>query len=492
MRISVKNVSVLDIKCDLLAVNLFEGVKTPGGATAAVDKKLNNAISNLIRSKEITGKLAETNIIHTQGKLPATQVLVVGLGKAEEFELDHARIAAGAAIQEAKKIKAKKIATIVHGAGTGGLTLPNASQALVEGTLIGAYHFHGFAKVLDDSYFEVEEMVVVENQIAKIKNIESGVKIGKIIARAVNNARDLVNSPANIVTPSYLAQTAKAIKGVSVEVINLMEAKKMGMEAYYSVSKGSKEPAKFIVIKYGKGKPEIGLVGKGVTFDSGGISIKPSNKMWEMKTDMSGAAAVLETMRALALLGVRKNVVGILPCTENMPDGDAQKPGDVVGSLSGKTIEIISTDAEGRMVMADGITYAKQLGVKKIIDIATLTGACLYALGDAASGIMGNDKDLIAQLIDSGKKSGEKLWELPLLEEYKDYSKSAIADVKNCTEQGKASPSIGGLFLQLFAEDTPWAHIDIAGTAYLDKDRGYLSSGATGVMVRTLTTLLMS
>jgi leucyl aminopeptidase len=210
-----------------------------------------------------------------------------------------------------------------------------------------------------------------------------------------------------------------------------------------------------------------------------------------MKIDMAGAAAVLETMRAIAKLKARKNVVGILPCTENMPDGEAQKPGDVVGSLSGKTIEIISTDAEGRMVLADSVTYVQKLGVKKIIDIATLTGACVSALGDAASGIMGNDQELVDQLIAAGKKSGEKLWPLPLFEEYKEYSKSEVADIKNCTEQGMASPSIGGLFIQLFAGDTSWAHVDIAGTAYLEKERWYLSEGATGVMVRTLTTWLM-
>jgi leucyl aminopeptidase len=245
-------------------------------------------------------------------------------------------------------------------------------------------------------------------------------------------------------------------------------------------------------LQYGWKKPEIALVGKGITFDSGGISIKPSNKMWQMKYDMAGAAAVLEAMRVISRLKLGRNVIGLLPCTENMPDGEAHKPGDVVGSLSGKTIEIISTDAEGRMVMADGISYAKRLGARKIIDIATLTGACVSALGDAASGVMGNDQELVNSLITAGQRSGEKLWQLPLLEEYKDYSKSEVADIKNCTEQGKASPSIGGLFLQLFAEETPWAHIDIAGTAYLDKGRWYLTDGATGVMVRTLVEYLRS
>ncbi|MFH1826729.1 MAG: leucyl aminopeptidase [bacterium] len=490
MKIQVQNASIVNVACDLLVVNIFAGIKDPGGATAAVDQKLKGAIKGLIKSGEITGKLGEVNLVHTQGKMTATQVLVVGLGKSADFELDKARIAAGAAIAEAKKIKAKKVATVVHGAGAGGLKLPVAAQALVEGSLIGAYRYQGYATVKDDSFFAVEELILVEVARSKIMDISRGVKAGQIIAESVNNARDLVNGPANRITPGYLAARAKKVPGVTCKVLGLKEAKALGMESYYSVSKGSKEPAKFIVMKYGKGKPEIALVGKGITFDSGGVSLKPSRKLWEMKTDMAGAAAVLETMRAIAKLKVRKNIVGVLPCTENMPDGEAQKPGDIVGSLSGKTIEIISTDAEGRMVLADAITYARNLGVKKIIDVATLTGACVSALGDAASGIMGSDKELVDDLISAGKASGEKLWQLPLFDEYKEYSKSKVADIKNCTQQGKAGPSIGGLFLQLFAEDTDWAHLDIAGTAFLDKGRGYLGEGATGVMVRTLTEYL--
>jgi leucyl aminopeptidase len=486
MKIEVKNGSLTKIKCDLLVVNEFSEVKKPGGATAAADKELDGAISQLIKSGEITGKLGETNLIHTQGKLPATQVLVVGLGPSAGFDLDKARIAAAAAIKEAKRIKAKTVATIVHGAGVGGLENDEAAQALVEGSLIGAYKYKGYVTLDKESALAVEELIIIELQKSKILAITAGVKTGEIIAAAVNNARDLVNAPASHVTPTFLAEQAKKIHGVSVKVLSLAETKKLGMNAFYSVSKGSKEPAKFIIIKYGHGKPDIGLVGKGITFDAGGISLKPSAKLSLMKTDMAGAAAVLETMRAIVKLGVRKNIVGILPCTENMPDGEAQKPGDVVTSLSGITIEIISTDAEGRMVMADGITYAKKLGVKKIIDLATLTGSCVSALGDAASGLMGNDQQLIEELITAGKRAGEKLWQLPLFDEYKEYSKSEIADVMNCTEQSKAGPSIGGLFLQMFAEDTSWAHIDIAGTAYLDKGRWYLSTGATGVMVRTL------
>lgn len=266
------------------------------------------------------------------------------------------------------------------------------------------------------------------------------------------------------------------------------------MEAIYAIAKGSKEPAKVVVLQTKDQRPKtkdvIALIGKGITFDSGGISLKPSKKLWEMKTDMAGAAAVLEAMKAISLLGIKKNVIAVIPLTENMPDGGALKPGDVVGSLSGKTVEIISTDAEGRMILADAITYAKKLGAAQIVDVATLTGGCVVALGDVASGIMGNDEKLVSRLINSSEKTGEKMWKLPLYKEYKEYLKSEIADIKNSADNGKASPSTGGIFLQLFVEDTPWAHIDIAGTAFLDKGRGYLSEGATGVPVRTLVEFL--
>jgi leucyl aminopeptidase len=278
------------------------------------------------------------------------------------------------------------------------------------------------------------------------------------------------------------------------QVMGREEIKKKGMDALYNVSKGSDEEPKMIVMKYnGGGSVTYGLIGKGITFDSGGISLKPSSKLAEMKTDMAGAAAVIEVMRVLSKLKLKVNVIAVIPATENMPGGHAYKPGDIISSLSGKTIEIISTDAEGRLILADAITYAKELGAQKLIDIATLTGGVRVALGDAASGIMGNDQKLVDKLIQSSKATGEKLWQLPLYEEYKNYLKSDNADLLNCTESGgKASTSVGGIFLQRFAGDTPWAHIDIGGTAYLEKGIGYLASGATGYGVRLLAHFLQN
>jgi leucyl aminopeptidase len=286
---------------------------------------------------------------------------------------------------------------------------------------------------------------------------------------------------------------AKEMK-LECEVMGRDEITKKGMSALCAVARGSKQEPVVITIKYnGGGKGTFGLVGKGITFDSGGISLKPPSKMSEMKTDMAGAATVIETMRIIAKLKVKANVIAVIPCTENMPGGNSYKPGDVIGSLSGKTIEIISTDAEGRLIIADAITYAKQLGADQLIDIATLTGGCIVALGDAAAGVMGNNDALIEKLLKASKATGEKIWRLPLYEEYMEYLKSDIADMKNSTETGgKASSSVGGMFIQKFSGDTPWAHLDIAGTAFLDKDKGYISKGATGFGLRLLVSLLQS
>jgi leucyl aminopeptidase len=492
MKIKVEAVSLTEIKCDLLVVNEFEGVKTPGGATGAADKALNGEISKLTRQGEIDGKLGKVTIIHTLGKLPAERVAVVGLGKREEFGLEEVRIASAAAVKAAKGVKANRVASIVHGAGIGGLEAKEAAQATVEGSILGEYEFEGYKeKKREEGRGTIDEFVVVERTKEKAKVMEEGARVGEIVSNAENRARDLVNAPSNKITPTYIANYAKKI-GLKCEVL---DPKSKGMEAIWAIAKGSKEPAKVVVLSHRSPRtsfPKIALIGKGITFDAGGISLKPSKKLWEMKIDMAGAAAVIETMRAIKLLGIKKNVIAVIPLAENMPDGGALKPGDVVSSLSKKTIEIISTDAEGRMILADAITYAKKLGATQMVTIATLTGGCITALGDAASGIMGNDEKLVKALINSSKKTGEKMWELPLYKEYKEYIKSSIADMKNASEGRGASPSTGGIFLQNFVDKTPWAHIDIAGTAYLSRNIGYLSEGATGVGVRTLVEFLKS
>jgi leucyl aminopeptidase len=491
MKIKIECSSVIECKCDVLIVNEFEGVKHPGGATGAVDKALGGEISKLLSSGVINGKLGSTYPIQTYGKIKADEVICLGLGRREDFDLDKVRIVSDAAIKAAKKCRAKRIATIIHGAGIGGLDPAKAAQAVVEGSLLGEYKFKGYKTEIENDDTVVDELVIVDYDPEKIKSIEPGVDLAKVLVDSANKARDLVNAPSNKHTPTHLAEyaasMAKEMK-LSCEVLGRDEIIKKGMDALYSVSRGSKQEPKLVVLKYNGGKGETyGLIGKGITFDSGGISLKPSSKLAEMKTDMAGAATVIEAMRVIAGLKLKVNVIAVIPITENMPGGNAYKPGDVIGSMAGKTIEVISTDAEGRLILADAITYAKELGATKLIDLATLTGGCRVALGDAAAGIMGNNDDLVGKLIGSSKTTGEKLWRLPLYEEYKEYLKSDVADIMNCTESGgKASASVGGIFLQKFVGDTPWAHIDIAGTAYLDKSLGYNTSGATGFGVRLL------
>jgi leucyl aminopeptidase len=499
MKIKVEQVSLTEIRCDLLVVNLFEGVKVLGGATGAVDKALGGELTKSIKQGEMEGKLGQVTILHTLGKLPAQRLAVVGLGKKEEFGPDEIRTASAAAIKAAKGIRAERVATIVHGAGIGGLDIRGAAQAAAEGAVLGEYEFEGYKSENPKSEVRnprINELLIIEKDKGKIRSLSEGAEVGEILARAQNRARGLVNGPANKITPTYLANYArKMAKEVGLKC-SVLDPREEGMESIWAVAKGSKEPAKVVVLEAKGQRPKakglIALIGKGITFDAGGISIKPSRKLWEMKTDMAGAAAVIEVMRALAQLKIKKNVLAVIPLTENMPDGGAFKPGDVVSSLSKITTEVISTDAEGRMILADAITYAKQKGAKQIIDCATLTGGCVTALGDVASGLMGNDEKLMEAIRKVAEGSGEKLWPLPLYKEYREYLKSAVADQKNCTEGKGASPSTGATFLHKFVGDTPWIHIDIAGTAYLSKGRGYLSEGASGVPVRTLVEFIRS
>jgi leucyl aminopeptidase len=491
MKISVTCGSIIDIQCDLLVVNEFEKVKHPGGATGAADKALDGMITELSAVEEITGKIGNIPVIHTKGKIAPKRVAVAGLGDRKDFDLEKVRTVAAIVVKKAKELNAKKVATIVHGAGSGLLDPRDSAEAVVMGSLLANYKFAGF-KTGERSDHEIDELVIVDYDPEKIKAIEAGARRGEIVAGAVNRARDLVNGPSNKITPTFVAEYAKALaseNGMTCEVIDLDGMKKIGMHSIVAVAKGSKEPPKLVILKYepkGAGGDKIGLVGKGITFDAGGISIKPAKGMDEMKTDMSGAAAVIETMGILQKLKIERSVIAVVPLTENMPSGAALKPGDIVGSLEGKNIEVISTDAEGRMILSDALTYARRLGAAKLIDIATLTGGCMRALGDLAAGIFGNDQSLIDEIVKAGNSSGERYWQLPLYQEYKEYVKSDVADMKNCSEDGKASPSVGAIYLKEFVGGVPWVHLDIAGTAYLSREIGPLGKGATGVGVRTL------
>jgi leucyl aminopeptidase len=485
---------IAQIEADAIVVNIFEGVEQPGGATAAVDKALNGAISSLVSRGEIKGKFGEISIVHTFGKLPSRMVAIAGLGKRQDFNVDKIRGITGEFCRALRKLNCHKIATILHGAGIGGVELEASAEAITEGALLGLYSFTKYKK---PEYEDVEEMLIVVREKEKVPIMETDIAKGKVIASATNLARDMVNEPANYMTPSQMAEAAKEIASkynLEFKVFDREDMEAMGMGALLGVAKGSNQPPKLITLAY-KGdessEKALGFLGKGITFDSGGISIKPSEGMGEMKDDMAGAAAVMTALGAISQLKPKINVTAIIPTTENLPSGTALKPGDVLKAMNGKTIEVISTDAEGRLILADALSYAQKLGLSPLIDLATLTGACRVALGTLYSGLFGNNQDLVDKVIRAAERAGERMWQMPMPEEYKEQNKSEIADVKN-TGNRYGGAITAALFLAEFVANTPWVHIDIAGTAYLTKESRYIIKGATGVGVRTLIELALS
>ena len=497
MDIKVVTEDVTKVKTPALIINLFEGVKKPDGATGAVDEALDGAITQLIQDGEVKGKKGETTLIHTFGKIGSSRVLVAGLGKSESFTPETLREIMAGSCRYLRKLGLKQAATIAHGSGIAGLDANASGQAIAEGSILGLYRFRNYLTKNEDSKSELEELCIVERDSGKVGDLERGVQRGQLMAEAAILARDMVNEPANVMTPSRMAEIASHVAddvGLELEVLERHDMQEMGMGAFLGVAQGSDEPPKMIVLRY-KGDPDnpsnnIGLIGKGITFDTGGISIKPAGGMEDMKGDMAGGASVIAAMQAIGRLKPRINVTGMVAATENMPGGSAQRPGDVVRSMSGKTIEVINTDAEGRLVLADALCYARQLGLTRLVDIATLTGAVVVALGHACSAVMGNDDDLIDRVIKAGESEGEKIWQLPMYDDYKEQIKSNVADMKNTG--GRPAGSItAAQFLAEFAEDTPWAHLDIAGTYLSSKDKGYIVKGGTGVPTRTLINVAM-
>ncbi len=490
MDIKILNQSILDFSGDFLIINLFEGVKMPGGATGAIDKALDGAITAMIKNGELTGKLGEIVVFPTLGKLKVNKILIVGLGEQEKFDLEQIRKVSGSVALTLKKTKAKTVGTIVHGAGIGGIDPELCARALVEGTILGLYEFNAYKKKRNNG---IENFSIIEMDKQKIKKIEKGAELGKIIAECQNIARDFTNEPANILTPEKFVQKVKQIisefgleKVLELKILNKKDMERLKMGALLSVAQGSDNEPQFIAIKYqASNKHSLSLIGKTVTFDSGGISLKPSEGMGAMKGDMSGGGVVFATTLALARAGAKINLLTIIPAVENMPSGKASRPGDIVRAMNGKTIEIISTDAEGRMTLADAICYAEKEGAKIIVDIATLTGGCAVAFGDVTAAVMGNDQDLIDKLLATSKETGERMWQLPLFEEYEEKIKSDVADIKNSGGR-LAQPITAGIFLKEFVQDAKWLHIDIASKEFAEKDRFYQPKGATGFGVRTL------
>jgi leucyl aminopeptidase len=493
MQIKVQSGDISQFKADAVVVNLFEGVATPGGGTGAVDAAMGGAISDLITAGDIRGKSGEFTLIHSLGRLASQRVIVAGLGKSTDFSIDQVRSLSAELARYLRRQRLKDVAVIAHGAGIAGLPSEDCAEAIAEGTLLGLYRFLRHKRP-DDEGVDIESLTVVEHDATKVAVLERGVECGRILAEATNFCRDMANEPANYLTPTDMAEQAEEMAsrtGLMVEVHGPDWMREKGMGGVLGVAAGSAQEPRFIVLRYnGGGDATLAFVGKGITFDTGGISIKPASGMEEMKGDMSGGASVIAAMGAIARLKPRVNVIGIVPATENMPGGSATKPGDVLKTMIGKTIEVINTDAEGRLILADGLAYAREQGANAIVDIATLTGAISTTLGNVAMGAMTNNSRLLDRVKEAAATAGERVWELPMWDDYKDLIRSDVADMKN--SGGRMAGSItAAMLLREFVEDTPWVHLDIAGVDNYDRDKGVMVKGASGIPVRTLVHLAL-
>ena len=494
MKIIVSKGRLTDVATEAAVLTHFEGETALGGAAAKLDEKSGRLISEIISQGDFTGRLHQISVIYSRGSLPAKRLVVVGLGKRVDFSLERLRGAFSKAAQQLRSLNVGEFSTSLD-FGNIDLELDRAAEAVVEGVLLGLYQYTPFKTIDRADIREMSAFTILDGEESAVKTIRNAARTAEIIANAVLFARDIVSAPANEMTPTDLANEAKASakgKNIQCRVLGTEEIKELGMNALLGVASGSDQPPQFIIMEYRGGKkssPFIVLVGKGLTFDSGGISIKPSEKMDQMKTDMAGGAAVIAAVRAAAELGLPMNLVGLVPATENLPGGKAFKPGDILKSLSGQTIEIVTTDAEGRLILADALTYAGRYKPAAIVDLATLTGACIVALGDHVIGMMGTDEELKREIREAAEVTGERVWELPLWEEYDELIKGDAADYKN--SGGRAGGAItAGAFLGKFTGGYPWVHLDIAGPAWLTKDKPYIPKGASGVGVRLLVQFL--
>jgi leucyl aminopeptidase len=493
MQITLEPKPYASLETDALVTYVFEGEDPIAGRTAELDKTVGGALKKIATSGELTGKMLEFTLLHSPAGLNAARLLAVGAGKKDQFNVATLRKIAGAAL---RSLKAKSAKNFVFLAGEG-LSAEEAAQAIAEGLVTGDFETDKYKTDKKDK--RIESVSVVGFSDADKASAEQGLHRGRIIAESQNFARDLINEPSNKLTPRALAEKAQAMAkeaGLAVDVLDEKKISELKMGALLSVAQGGPEPPRMIVVTYTPanakpGAPVIGLVGKAVTFDTGGISIKPADGMEKMKYDMAGGATMLGAMRALAALKPNVKVICVVPATENMPGGTAQKPGDIQTAMSGKTIEVLNTDAEGRLILADAITYAKQLGVTHIVDAATLTGAIVVALANVNVGVFsGADQSWTDKLLASAKAVGEKMWQLPMDDEYREFIKGSFADIQNIGS-GKGGGSItGAWFIREFAGDTPWIHLDIAGTAWNDDAKPWLAKGPTGVALRTLVHLV--
>ena len=495
MQMTLETKPFAALETDALVSYVFEENDPVQSRIAEIDQAANGLLRKLAKSGELTGKTLEFTLIHAPAGLKAARLLLVGAGKREQFTGATLRKIAGAALRHLKSRSVKQFAFLVRENDA----TEDAAQATTEGLL--AANFEADKYKTDKKNDKNIDAVVLAGYSESERAVgEKGLSKGRIIADAQNFARDLVNEPSNKLTPRILAEKAEAMAkeaGLAVEILDEKRIADLKMGALLSVAQGGPEPPRVMVVTYTPanpkpGAPVIGLIGKAVTFDTGGISIKPSDGMEKMKYDMAGGATMLGVMRALAALKPSVKVICVVPSTENMPGGTAQKPGDIQTAMSGKTIEVLNTDAEGRLILADGIHYAKQLGATHLIDAATLTGAIVVALANVNAGVFGSDQAFTDKLLASAKAAGEKMWQMPIDDDYREFIKGSFADIQNIGS-GKGGGAItGAMFIKEFTGDSPWIHLDIAGTAWNDDAKPWLAKGPTGVALRTLVHLVMS
>jgi leucyl aminopeptidase len=504
MDIRIIKQNVEEMQCDALVIGMAYkkvGQQTKDLVLTGIATEVDNLLGGLIRSvydeSEFKAELGDLITLHPMSKLVAKRVVVVGLGAQEKMNTQSIRRATAIATRHLQQTGAHQVALALH-SEEWNMNLDNSVQAEVEGALLGLYTFKKYKQANTNGNGRgITSISLLANHVNDTK-LELAVEHGIVLAEATNFARDLVNEPPNALTPSEFANRASAMArqfGLECEILDRPEMQELGMGGLLGVAQGSVEPPKFIILRY-RGAPRsenkgIALVGKGITFDTGGISLKPAERMHEMKGDMAGAAAVIGAMYAIAALKPAINVTALVPTTENMPSGTAYRPGDILRIMNGKTIEIVNTDAEGRLVLADALSYAVKEGLSPIIDVATLTGGIVVALGSVMSGMFCNEEELSNEIIAAGQIAGEKFWPMPLDDEYKEAIQSDIADIKQ-TGGRYASAATAAKILEQFVGDARWAHLDIAGTDFVDTKKPYQEYGATGVAVRTLAEFILS
>jgi leucyl aminopeptidase len=494
MEINLKVGEIQKEQSELIVLGIFEEQAGLSDAADKVNQTLGGQIKQLSLDGDFKGKAKELALLYGVGRSAAKRVLLVGLGKEDKLSLESVRVAAGTAAKRVRELGVKKFGVELFGLESKRLNLSETMQAVVEGAALALYEFTELKTDPNNNEKKVEEITLFVPEQANLPEAEAGLAAGKAVVDGTSLTRDLVNWPGNFATPTFLAEQAQqmAVKnGLTCQVLDEAAIKKLGMGGLLGVAAGSAQPPKFIILEHNANRTDLDtivLVGKGVTFDSGGISIKPADDMDRMRSDMAGAAAVMGAMLTVARMALPLHVVMLAPATENMPDGRAFKPGDVIQMMNGKTVEVINTDCEGRMILADALCYAARYNPKVVVDIATLTGARTVALGDQAIGLFSNDDGLAQRFTEAGKKTHERVWQLPLFEEYADNLKSFAADMKHSGGKGGGA-CVAAAFLNKFVS-FPWVHLDVAGLVSTETERPYTPRWATGLGARVIVQFL--